>query len=768
MNFLNHANDSLEKVPLCDCRKDHDDSESESSVLCEKRHGKLRSFFHPDKNSDTLGSLFHGDKSRRKSLEATHLSVCGQYSDDLNPVPLDHHDKYHSRLKSLFHHDKGRRKSYAFERLPLRECEQQHDKHKSLFHCDKEHGLLRAFFHHEKEDMENETDGGEEPVEFEGAFFNTSSTEENCMDSDNDDKEQDQHLENTADINQGPLEGTLIDISLTESEDPGDDSDQEENNLEKEDSTSDEEEGEVDTSAPNSVETDDEQISSTEESEEVLEDEECEKMKEFAEGSEKRQESSSPCVKDVDKQKSDTATSLLSGVKTFYKQKKSPFASDKSKSRHKGKISVYNSNMELETQAKPKNQGIKKRFKRKKPAVKVVEKVEKPAYNEDDLEKQMTALFDDVKIRYNLMEPSGDSKSNEKKSSLKIIKLPEKHVEHGQDDDKVDVCNADVKQKSHKDSDVSFSKQGYDRPLPLVQGNVNQGEEFNGKFRAILFNTFGGKQRGIPGLKSATSVLHVYSESVLVTDMLDSKVVLYDRSGRVRQTFMGKEHSEPWAAVMTPDGHVLVTLRRDGCFALWPKDASSTKMFGHSELKCPAGIAVDKQRRIIVTDERAHDVFLYDNSGRYLFKLSDLKQTTFKQPRYVCVSASGRIIVSDSGNHSVKVFNMDGEFLFQLGSYGSGEGKLKFPYGVCVDHEEHIIVADHYNDRIVMFSSEGHFMQTLISHRPGMIRPQGVSVRCAHNRTLYITHGEYRASEVIVFKLISHKSELSVSIEQFA
>ncbi|XP_067679454.1 uncharacterized protein [Haliotis asinina] len=750
MDLLNHGTDSLEKVPLCDCGQE--DQESETFDSCGKRHRKLKSLFQRDKTGDSPGALFHGARPRRNSLQVFPLS--GKHYENLYPGSLADHDKSQGVLKSLFHHhDKGRRRSYAFERVPLGETGQQHDRLKSLLNCDKEHGRLRAIFNRAKEQqVESESEGEEEPVEFEESFMDTSA------EMDDDDKQEGQQLESAADGDKDVLEGSLMSSTSPHS---GDDSGQEQDSLEKQTSTSDEEEEEdPDTPPPNSDETDDERSSSSEASEKEVEgsysypdpDNESDKIEEGPDAIEKREESPTPSAKEVDK--SDTAKSLLYGVKAFYNR-------ERSKRRHK----AYDSNMELETHTKPKTPEIKKRLKREMPTVNVEEKVQKLTYNDDELEKQITALFDDVKIRYNLMEPPSTSKPNKKKSNLKNKNVQRKYKEYGQNYEKGDKQkDGDGNFLRHKHVGVSFEGQSYNRPPPLVQRYTGQTEHL----KAILFNTFGGKQRGVPGLKSATSIIHVYNESVLVTDMLDSKVVLYDRSGRVRQTFMGKEHSEPWASVMTPDGHVLVTLRRDACFALWPKDASTVKMFGHAELKCPTGIAVDKLRRIIVTDEGAHDVFLFDDSGRFLFRLSDLKQTTFKQPRYVCVSASGRIIVSDSGNHCVKVFDMDGEFLFQLGSYGYGEGKLKFPYGVCVDHEEHIIVADHYNDRVVMFSSEGQFLQTLIAHRPGMRRPQGVSVRCAHDRKLYITHGEYRASEVIVFKLIPHKSELSVSVEQFA
>ncbi|XP_071119205.1 tripartite motif-containing protein 2-like [Haliotis cracherodii] len=291
--------------------------------------------------------------------------------------------------------------------------------------------------------------------------------------------------------------------------------------------------------------------------------------------------------------------------------------------------------------------------------------------------------------------------------------------------------------------------------------------DFSDRFHVVLYNKFGTQRDDAAGILDAKSVSHVYSGAVLVTDMLDSKVVLYERSGKAKRTYMTRECTEPWGATMTPEGQVAVSFRRQRCVAVWPNDGQTIVEVGHGLLKCPAGVAVDKTGRIIVADEEADDVLVFDQTGKSLFKLSDLQETCFKQPRYVCCSISGRIIVSDSGNHCIKVFNQSGEFLFKFGCYGRGNGQFKFPYGVCADQHDNIFVADHYNDRVVMFSSKGGFIQDLVTSDSGLRNPAGLSVRCAHNRKLYITHGELRASEVIVFKLIPEENDVSINVKYY-
>ncbi|XP_041371857.1 tripartite motif-containing protein 2-like isoform X2 [Gigantopelta aegis] len=288
-----------------------------------------------------------------------------------------------------------------------------------------------------------------------------------------------------------------------------------------------------------------------------------------------------------------------------------------------------------------------------------------------------------------------------------------------------------------------------------------------GKFRVTFFNKFGKKGTTAEGLQDASSVTHMYNGAVLVTDMLGSKIVLFSRSGRPEKSFITGEYTEPWSAVLTPKGHVAVTLRRHKCIAVWSGNGDTMAEFGHEHLRCPTGLAVEKDGRFIVTDEQANKVYIFSPSRVLQCVLGEEAGITFNQPRHVCLSTTGRIIVSDSGHHCVKIFNKDGIYVNKIGEFGSGDGQFKFPYGVCVDQEGHIIVSDHYNNRVSMFHADGTFMQHLVTAKNGVKRPRGVAVRCAHNRKLFVTHGGLRATEVLVFRMTLNVSELLINVKCF-
>ncbi|XP_035659433.1 tripartite motif-containing protein 3-like [Branchiostoma floridae] len=136
------------------------------------------------------------------------------------------------------------------------------------------------------------------------------------------------------------------------------------------------------------------------------------------------------------------------------------------------------------------------------------------------------------------------------------------------------------------------------------------------------------------------------------------------------------------------------------------------------------GIAVDiRTNHILVTDpdRGAVQVFRPDGSLVRTVRHSRVGMT---RPRFITVDGEGNFLVSDWGNHFVYVYDESGEFLFQFGSHGSGEGQLKFPRGICTDRAGNIIVADHGNERVQIFTRPREFVRTV---RTGFW-PEGLAV----------------------------------------
>ncbi|XP_078584575.1 uncharacterized protein LOC144866771 [Branchiostoma floridae x Branchiostoma japonicum] len=136
------------------------------------------------------------------------------------------------------------------------------------------------------------------------------------------------------------------------------------------------------------------------------------------------------------------------------------------------------------------------------------------------------------------------------------------------------------------------------------------------------------------------------------------------------------------------------------------------------------GIAVDmRTNHILVTDrdKGAVQVFRPDGSLVRTVRHPRARKT---RPRYVTVDGEGNILVSDWNNNCVYVYDESGEFLFQFGGRGRGEGQMDCPLGICTGRSGHILVADSANERVQIFTRHGEFVRTV---RTGF-QPEGLAV----------------------------------------
>jgi len=126
------------------------------------------------------------------------------------------------------------------------------------------------------------------------------------------------------------------------------------------------------------------------------------------------------------------------------------------------------------------------------------------------------------------------------------------------------------------------------------------------------------------------------------------------------------------------------------------------------ELSPVAGIALNKEGEILVTDEFNHRVILYSATG-------ELKKTVgskgsgdgeFHYPRGIAVGAGGLIYIADAWNHRIVVLNDDLSFKQSFGKLGSGEGELDEPVDLTFTGGT-LAVLEKSNHRIHLFKPDG-------------------------------------------------------------
>ena len=149
-------------------------------------------------------------------------------------------------------------------------------------------------------------------------------------------------------------------------------------------------------------------------------------------------------------------------------------------------------------------------------------------------------------------------------------------------------------------------------------------------------------------------------------------------------------------------------------------------------------IHVGPDDTVYLTDRDAHQVLLYDTSGRLLRSLGArdraAMQAPFNHPADVCAAPSGELYVADGyGNSSVHRFSADGDYISSFGSPGSGPGQFRVPHSIRVSEDGRVYVADRENHRVQVFTSEGEFLTEWTDFKC----PMGVHIDAA--QVVYVT-----------------------------
>jgi DNA-binding beta-propeller fold protein YncE len=154
---------------------------------------------------------------------------------------------------------------------------------------------------------------------------------------------------------------------------------------------------------------------------------------------------------------------------------------------------------------------------------------------------------------------------------------------------------------------------------------------------------------------------------------------------------------------------------------------------GPGELIWPAGIALDSQENVYVTDEWLNRVSVFDKDGNFLrdWGTAGSDDGEFNGPSGIAIDPKDVLYIVDSRNHRVQTFTKEGLFLKAWGSLGSGEGQFNAPWGLTLDQQGNVYVADHKNHRVQKFTPDGKFVMQFGSYGTGkrqLNRPSDVAV----------------------------------------
>lgn len=164
--------------------------------------------------------------------------------------------------------------------------------------------------------------------------------------------------------------------------------------------------------------------------------------------------------------------------------------------------------------------------------------------------------------------------------------------------------------------------------------------------------------------------------------------------------------NEPTDVAVTPngdfyvsDGYVnsrVIKFNRDGEYLMhWGKKGS-----GDGEFNLSHDVTVDSKGRVYVADRSNSRVQIFDASGKFLGKWTDVGQPW----GLYYAGREDAIYMCDGQNNRIVKLNLDGQILGVLSSFGKAPGKLDFAHSISVDSQGSIYVSEIKNWRVQKFA----------------------------------------------------------------
>jgi DNA-binding beta-propeller fold protein YncE len=164
--------------------------------------------------------------------------------------------------------------------------------------------------------------------------------------------------------------------------------------------------------------------------------------------------------------------------------------------------------------------------------------------------------------------------------------------------------------------------------------------------------------------------------------------------------------NEPTGIAFTPggdffisDGYVnsrVIKFNRDGEYlAHWGRRGA-----GDGEFNLVHDVCLDPQGRVYVADRTNQRIQIFDSSGKFLGKWTDLGAPW----GLYYASRENAIYMCDGLNNRVVKLNLEGQVLGVLGGPGKAPGKFDYAHNVAVDSEGSIYVVEIKNWRVQKFA----------------------------------------------------------------
>ena len=170
--------------------------------------------------------------------------------------------------------------------------------------------------------------------------------------------------------------------------------------------------------------------------------------------------------------------------------------------------------------------------------------------------------------------------------------------------------------------------------------------------------------------------------------------------------------TDPWGIALNSKQQLVVT-EHGGKVTVFDGKGKKVQTITSEKFSRPAGVAVDKDDNIYVSDFGNSSLFKFSKQGKFM-KVVGRKGTQpgeFKNLSFIKV-INDKLYVCDRGNHRIQILNTELEYRSTFGCHGDGNGQFNYPIGIAQDRTGTLYVTDTNNNRVQVFDCKGQFLST--------------------------------------------------------
>ncbi|VDI27265.1 tripartite motif-containing protein 2/3 [Mytilus galloprovincialis] len=218
---------------------------------------------------------------------------------------------------------------------------------------------------------------------------------------------------------------------------------------------------------------------------------------------------------------------------------------------------------------------------------------------------------------------------------------------------------------------------------------------------------------------------------VYALDTGNCRIKCLDNTGQFKSHIgpLGLESSGGTGLALTPEKNLAVINWRTKYVTVMNPDGDLLSKFTHQDFLEPIDIAVNSRGEIIVADNGANRVFMFDANGKLLttFGGKGSKEGQFKLICAIVIGKCDEILVAD---HRVQIFSRDGKFSRVIPDQGKGQF-----CGLNVDSGGLILATktEKTQSYVQVLNSSGRLMFNIDSHHDKLKRPSGLATTNDHH-----------------------------------